>query len=1045
MDPTGLDRSPDEMIGRHVQEAFLDELLEALTVGRPTTLMLTGDAGMGKTRLADELVRRARGRGWRTAWVTAWQGDGVPALWPWADLLRQIAGAADVLERPTPGTDPGSAASARFAQFDAVVHALRRGIDGRPLVVVLDDAHWADPATIQLAAFASSALRDQPLLLMLTYRQHELGHDELALLTRLGPTLALPPLTDAAVGELVTGVVGQPVPASVAAVITARSNGNPLFVREFARLLAMSGRTTVAPSGVPEGIAAVIERRLARLPEPVVDLLRVGAVIGPTFSADTASAVSGIEPVGVVGLLDPAVASGVLNRTSSGYEFGHDLIRQVSLDSIGAPRRATLHAAVAAHHRGRLPLDPTRHAAIADHLSQAGPTHGREASGHWVSAAEHALERLAYEDAAACFHRALALENDDAQRRCRLLLDQGGALLLAGALADARRCFDQAAETARGCGRADLLAEAALGLGVGGSGWEVPIWDAHQVRLVRDALDALDPADRRMRSMLLARLSVAAATPDSLEECRALAEDALSLARLEDDAGLVAQALGSLCDALGAPEHSLLRLEHSGEIIRAAGRAKDPVLELLGRRFLVVSLLELGRFDDLDREIVVFERLVREVRQPLIGWYAPLFRGMRALLAGDLDEAERRQCEVAAAARSTGSVNADLLSATLLVGIDLARERPVSGDFMLRYDIDPVVWASYGACLALVALTHGNRVEAARLLRMHAHDGFARVGRDAEHLTTMMMFVRVAVAIDDRAALRSANAILAPFSGRWIVDGIAAVCWGPVDLELARIAAALGDAEGLDRHRSNARRQLALVNAPLVSHALEMLTVRAVADDRSSVAAVARSPVTEQTANGTTGPQNVLRRDGEVWTLSFADVTVRMRDAKGLQDLARLVARPGQEHHVLDLLAPVAAAGPAHPTGRKREARRVPSDLGPLIDETARRQYRRRLDELDEDIAEAEARNDRGRAESLAAEREAFVGELVAATGLGGRGRRVGAESERARKAVGTRVRLTLERMELVHPLLARHLRNAVHMGVYCAYQPERPTAWVTR
>ncbi len=140
--------------------------------------------------------------------------------------------------------------------------------------------------------------------------------------------------------------------------------------------------------------------------------------------------------------------------------------------------------------------------------------------------------------------------------------------------------------------------------------------------------------------MLLARLSVAAATPETLDESRLLAEEAFALATDEGDARLIAQALASLCDALGSAEHGEVRVLHARAIVRHGAVARDRVMELLGHRFLIVAFLELGRFADLDREIVTFERLAAQLRQPLLSWYGPLFRGMRALLGGDLQEAQ---------------------------------------------------------------------------------------------------------------------------------------------------------------------------------------------------------------------------------------------------------------------------------------------------------------------------------------------------------------------------------------------------------------------
>ena len=1028
------------IVGREAQENIFEATLDELAVGRSAVLLLSGEAGIGKSRLADEVVRRARSRGLRSAWAGGWQGDGVPPLWPWAQLLRQIVGSAEVLDRASlhaaapsgSDVDPGRATSARFEQFETIAAALREGIGDLPLVAVLDDAHWADAATVQFAAFAAASLRDRPFLLVVTYRPDELAPDALATLLHIGGTsVPLAPLRVDAVGELLRAVVGTSVDPAVVSTIAARSNGNPLFVQEYARLLALSGRTDVLPGVVPDGVTAVIERRLARLPEPTVSLLHVAAVIGQDFMPETLAALSDASVDALPDMLSPAIKSGVLVLGDDDrIAFAHDLIRQVALRSIPTSRAAALHLAAAEHHILRLGRDATRHAAIADHLAHAGSEHRRAASQHWVAAAEQAMARLAYEEAASCFVRAQQLADPDPPQRCRLLLDEGSARIRSGALLEGRACFDSAADLAREAGRFDLLAEAALGLGVGESGWEVPIWDVHQIELVRDALAALPADDRRLRSMLLARLSVAAATPETLDESRRLAEEALVLAEDEGDVRLMAQALASLCDALGSAEHAVVRVLHARAIVQYGAESRDRVMELLGHRFLIVAFLELGRFADLDREIIAFERLAGQLSQPLLSWYGPLFRGMRALLGGDLEEAQHRQRVVAEAAAATGSLNADLLSSTLQIGIDTALGRPASGEFMLRFDIDPQVWGSYSAGLAFVALTRSDLVEASRHLRMHAQDGFACVGRDAEHLTTMMLFGRVAIGVGDDAAVRDVIASLAPYAGQWIVDGIAAVCWGPVDLELARFAAAIGDQEAFERHRHAAQVLLRGVDAPLLLADLESLAPPIV----TSVEPTASMPPTAvPSENG-----NVLRKDGDYWTLAYAGTVARMRDAKGLHDLRELLSRQAVEVHVFELMG----GRGRRTTGDGPQNVSAQNALGPAIDDTARVQYVRRIRELQADLEDAKDRNDVRRAEQLEAERDFLAGELAGAFGIGGRARRTGDDAERARKAVGTRIRLSLDRMAQVHPALERHLRTSIRTGVFCSYQPEHPTAW---
>jgi pimeloyl-ACP methyl ester carboxylesterase/class 3 adenylate cyclase len=188
---------------------------------------------------------------------------------------------------------------------------------------------------------------------------------------------------------------------------------------------------------------------------------------------------------------------------------------------------------------------------------------------------------------------------------------------------------------------------------------------------------------------------------------------------------------------------------------------------------------------------------------------------------------------------------------------------------------------------------------------------------------------------------------------------------------------------------------------------------------------------------------SVLRCDGEYWTIAYDGQVATVRDTKGLRDVARLLAVPQQELHVLDLAAErdpegVLAARARPDDGLAVERRRYE----PVIDEAARADYRRRLAELDEEIDDADARGDGDGSAKAKAERDALVDELTRAYGLGGTIRRSPDHVERARKAVTRRIRATVSRIERVHPTLGRHLRAFVHTGVFCSYQPERHAVW---
>jgi pimeloyl-ACP methyl ester carboxylesterase len=195
--------------------------------------------------------------------------------------------------------------------------------------------------------------------------------------------------------------------------------------------------------------------------------------------------------------------------------------------------------------------------------------------------------------------------------------------------------------------------------------------------------------------------------------------------------------------------------------------------------------------------------------------------------------------------------------------------------------------------------------------------------------------------------------------------------------------------------------------------------------------------------SASSGRDNVFRLDGEYWTVAFEGRVVTLRDSKGMHDLRALLADPGRERHVLDLWSDPMGPGTG-PAQAAAEGLRQEAGPQPVIDEVARNQYRRRLAELDRQIAEAADRGDSMTAAQARQERDQLVGQLTAAYGLGGRARRIPDGAERARKAVRRRISDALNRIKNASPTLGRHLRHSVHTGVYCSYTPEHDIRWNT-
>lgn len=1019
-------------VGRVRELAQIRQALARARGGAGSVVLVTGEPGIGKTRLVEEAFGGHRGP---LAWGLCAAGDGAPAFRPWIDVVRRITdrpvfpawGDAAEEVRPSADARPDRGTSAevsRFRLFERVTDVLTAVSGDDPAVVVLDDLHRADEDSVRLLQFVGAEVRRLPCLVVGTYRDTDLDPEgplatALADLARAGPQLQLAGLSPTEIGHLATAVLaaegsggGEVLPGSE---LHSRTGGNPYFARELLRLTEADGLLR-APRGstpLPGGVRAVVHRRLARLPQPTYDLLSWAAVTGPTFEVDLVAAAASLPVAGVLAAMDPAVdARMVVPVDEQRLAFAHDLVRETLLGSMGLAGRSARHWALGCALAAVAGEDHERVTRAAAHLV-AGVTAGDVATAvSWaVRAAERSRSMLAYDDAAAWYARAVAtrrraVAGDEGEGR--LLLELGAARLDAGRPQKAREAYLAAAELARTRGDGEQLADAALGLGAGLPGIEVPLFDQVQIDLLEEGLAALPGTDSSRRVWVLARLSVALAFVADHDRRRRLSEEAAEMARrLGDEVGR-AYALVAWCDAMSGPDDVKRRLDVARDVTRVADAAQLRPLALLARRFQVVALLELGRLAEAAVEVERFHRIAEGLRRPLYLWYAPLWRGTLAMASGDLQEAARWTAEAERVGASAQSENARVLVAVQRF-VALRHERRFDQAAALAAELmadAPGVAApeSLVGSLVMADVVTGHSDRARRRADAIVAQGLRAPRADSEWLPDLAQLADAAIALRHHGLAALVHDALQPYASLFVVEGIGAAVCGSVAHYLAGLSALLGrgsDAAGLADVATRLHHGAGLVvePPPLVPGA----------------AAPAQQP-----ADG----QAMLRREGETWALRYEGTTVRVRDSKGMRDLAVLLRAPGRAVHVCELVGmPVTATA---------------EDL----DATAVGAYRRRLADIDKDLGGADAGGDVGRAAALQAEHDFITAELASALGLGGRPRRSGDPVERARKAVSARIRESIARIGVHHPGLERHLTRSVRTGTWCAYSPERPVRW---
>lgn len=948
-------------------------------------MLLVGEPGIGKTRLAAEFADEAARRGAAVTWGRAWEAGGAPPYWPWIEALRPLAtnatGGTEAeqrrmapLARLLPELDDGAPASApadpgqeRFKLFDATATFLALATRDRPLVVVLDDLHAADLGSLALLHFVARGAHAARLVVVGTFRDVEArlsadAGEALARVAREGRYLVLGRLGRDDLASWLASEGRGDVDALFAA-----TEGNPLFVVEMLRLAR--DRSAMGRQ-LPDGVRDVIRARLAALSPPARALLEAGSVLGRTIDLELAAGLVDQPLEAARDRAAEAVRAEVLMEIDDRMSFSHILIREVLYKALPAAERSSLHARVGRSLADRAAGDEAASLDEAVHhlFAAATAVPPDEAIGWARRAAARAARRLAFDDAAEILARAVeVLPSGRDTDRCDLLLELAAAQAGAGRSARGRETAVAAAALARRLGDAERLAHAALCCG---ATFLVAVVDSVLVGLLEEALSALPVGDSPLRARLLARLAAALQPAPDPDRPIAIARQALAMAaRVADEPTRVGVLIAATSAMLyfGDPRE---RRGLDAELVALAERTGDRVGVLRGLMRLAFDHLELGDPAGADRAIDAYDHLSRAADLPMLRWRAPMMRAMRALMQRRWDESETRCAEAAAIAARVDDPAARVTLAMHTAGRlcasgrvdELAASLPETLELVGRMS-DPIYHRSFRVgMLARVGRAEDARAELGALVH---HDPPLRA-------RPMLVFAADAcLALGDAAAAPTLADLLTPLAGRhYTWSPLAMVMEGPIDAWIERLRALAGQ-------------------RPLP----------------------ARAP-----------PPFELLRDGDAWVVR-ADTTFRLRDSRGLQILARLVAEPGREFHVTDLGAPAGAGGAA-------------GDAGEMLDPQAIAAYKRRLDDLREAEAEALANDDPARATRAREEIEALAHELARGVGLGDRGRRASSSAERARVNVRQRLLDAISRIEAHSPGLARHLRQTLRTGAFCRYDP---------
>ncbi|MGB6452967.1 MAG: BTAD domain-containing putative transcriptional regulator [Streptosporangiaceae bacterium] len=639
-------------VGRAYELEQVSKSALAAAAGRMRIVLVTGEAGAGKTVLADRVSRQLAAEGWSVTTGRCPEDEGAPAGWPWAEVLRQ-------LERTAPPTDPQGLAilltdtptgdadvpAARFRLHRAVRSYLQDVSRTAPLLVVLDDLHRADGETLAILADLTAEHVTARMLVLASYRPAEVNErlrDLLAAMATREPVrLALIGLDPVAAGELIRATCARPVDEATVRVITERTGGNPFFIKETARLLDSEGELA-ASSEVPAGIRDVLLRRIARLPASAQTILRQAAVLGIETDFDVLGSVAGTHDDVLVDAVEAGLLTGLVIEPRPGQvRFAHALVRDTLYQDLSRLRRSRLHArsaeAIEAHRPGDV-------AALAYHLAAAGTDPVRTARYSRL-AAEQAEQHFAFPEAVRLWEQAIAslgqASDTPARDRLELVLGLVGALSQAGHLTSARSYRRDAIRAALQLGDPVLVARVITAFDVPRAWFfrEYGETDDELVGTVEQTLTQLPPGDHPLSCRLLVTLAFELADGDSERGDQAAAES-IAMARRLGDPFLLTMAFGGRWVQCLSFRHDGLdeRLRIGAELLSLP--AKPVTAEALAHMMLMAASCGAADFAAADQHADQAAGIADRYDLPTVAAAVSIYRATRAALRGDPAAAE---------------------------------------------------------------------------------------------------------------------------------------------------------------------------------------------------------------------------------------------------------------------------------------------------------------------------------------------------------------------------------------------------------------------
>jgi class 3 adenylate cyclase/tetratricopeptide (TPR) repeat protein len=820
---------PGDFVGRHRELALLAGGWSEASAGRRVLGLVAGEPGIGKTSLVARAAAAVTADGglvlcgrWDEEVLAPFQGfrealsayaQGCPRSILRADLrdhrthLDRLF--PEVASRIEDGDEAGAAVEAeRLRLFEAIDGWLEAIASRRPVMLVLEDVHWADRPSALLLQHLVRGSRPAALFIVATYRDTDIDETDfgrtLPLLYRDRGTLrvSLDGLQSPEVAEFLTKATSGRIPESdggLADDLRAETGGNPFFLQEIVRHLAETGRLEAQSErrriDLPDSVRDIVRWRMSRLSGDLGESLAVASVVGQEFDFRVLTLASDIEEEKLLDALDEACRAGLTREhVADRYAFSHAVVRRTLLDDLSSARRLRLHRRVAEALESS--SQQASAAELAHHFSAAASIGlGAKAIEYSRAAGDRAMAELAYEAAVLQYLRALEVHDahgdDDGAVRCELTLALGRAHDKAGEYHARDEQFRSAADIARALDRTDLFVSAALGYGGVLPAAVEPDELGHA--LLREALERLGPDADRERSLLLARLAhwMHFAAPRS--ERLAMADEAVSIARRVGDPGGLAAVLTHRVWAMDGPDDLEDQLRIADEVVELGERLNDDNVRLEGERMRADALFEYGDIGSLRESIAELTRLADAVRVPEYIRIAWTWGAVFASLEGRFEDASLITDKVHDVLRAMGHSQSELVNAALTFPVRWMRGELLEGlplyEALAHAMPTRLFWP---AVVAWCTAEAGMEQRARDTLGSVPSEAVRDMDRNYLWWPTIVGFVQASVMIGDREWAEMLRGLVEPYGDRLCIVGSSGFL-GSAQHYLGELSAALGD------------------------------------------------------------------------------------------------------------------------------------------------------------------------------------------------------------------------------------------------------------